>query len=199
MKTTRGCKVTVLSESIRMLGKGFLAIVVYLLLLDSVLAQEADDLYKFVRLTNDKSITLAVVQPQAPVQFETLDFLVTRDGKHWRIAYEVENRTRKNVIALVVSFRIQHSIDEWAKFGFGVGYEVSGTLSSPLILGLGKYGNGQSFEETSVLPADIARLFNNKVGNEMVGSRVLCFGMIERVVFEDGSHYEYSSKSFDEL
>lgn len=149
------------------------------------------------KLPEDYCLAVNVIQNRSPIQFEGIDILVERKGTAPFINWRLKNNSSKSVRRFVVAFRIQTNIDQWLGFRGQIAYDIGTDEKNDLILPYKTYQE-TNYKVNSLLPKEIHNLFSSK--NETEDTKFLIvYGMVKKVVFNDGSIYEEDNKIFEDF
>lgn len=164
----------------------------------SLLAQQKQqEKEKYAEIPNEYGSVFIMNQPKAPLTFEEVDSYIRLDERIPQIRFVLKNKTRKKVVSFTVVFRRKSNVKEWASLGLGFERKVGDQKDGAEIIA--PYGSYKNIERNAfdLAPIDsqIADLFNPKNGQR---AKVLWVGMIEKVVFDDGTIFD-TGKAGDEI
>ena len=152
----------------------------------------------FFRLPEENVLTVVVIQNKSPIQFENIDVFFDKKAKSPFLNWGLKNNSSKTVRRFVVAFEIRTNIDQWRYAGRHAEYDIGTNEKNDLILPQKNYQEVKNFK-SSLLPkeklSDIFS-FNKDYGDEMF---IMVYGMIKKVVFDDGSVYEEDNNVFEKF
>ncbi len=175
-----------------------LSFVIIFLTIESIVGQNVKKEEDLFKLPENYCLAVNVIQNKSPIQFEAIDIVVERNGKTPFLNWKLKNNSSKTVRRFVVAFKIRTNIEQWRVFAERpIIYDIGTDEKNDLIL---PYKNYQetNYEINFPLPQEIHNLFSSKNKSEDAKFAVV-YGMIKKVVFNDGSIYEENNKIFGEF
>jgi hypothetical protein len=139
-----------------------------------------------------------MIQNESPVQFENIEVFFRRDGRMPIKNWKLKNNSAKTVKRIVVAFKLETNIDKWQGFTGRTEYDINTDERSDLILPQTTYSEMKNVESSLMPKDDLYNLFTFKKewANDMY---IIVYGMVKKVVFEDGTVYEQNPKVFKEI
>lgn len=149
------------------------------------------ELYK---LPSEYRLAFVAVQKTAPLQFADIDVLVEKRGGTPIINWTLKNNSSKTVRRFQVAFKIRTNVGELTGTGGQIGYDIGTDEKNDLILPHGSYTEFTNPENS--LPIEIRNWFkfSDKLGSPKL---VIVYGMIKKVVFNDGTVYSEDNALFE--
>ena len=149
------------------------------------------------KLPEDYCMAVKVIQKNSPVQFENIDVLVEKTGKAPFLNWGLKNNSSKTVKGFVVAFKIQTNVERWQGFTGRIEYEIGLDEKNDLILPNQTYQE-VNYAKNALLPQEIHNLFSREKKSDDK-KFIIVYGMLKKVVFNDGSIYEEASEVFTEF
>jgi hypothetical protein len=176
----------------------WLSFLIVFLTIEAINGQKIKNNEVLYKLPEDYCLAVKVIQNRFPIQFENIDILVKKNGKAPFINWGLKNNSSKSIRRFVVAFKIKTNIDQWRGFAGGqIEYDIGTDEKNDLILPNSTYQE-VDFVKNSSLPQEINNLFSRK--DESDNKKfIIVYGMINKVVFNDGSVYEEDNEVFKEF
>lgn len=134
-------------------------------------------------------LTVAVIQKDAPVQFEKIEVVTNEKGIAPFLNWALKNNSPKTVKRFVVAFKMHTNIEKWRPAAAGISnYDIGTDQKNDLILPFRSYRESDS-EIKTLLPRELRYLFkeDTETGEDKF---LIVYGMIKKVYFDDGTIYE---------
>jgi hypothetical protein len=176
----------------------WLSFVIIFLTMQSSAGQNIKSKEVFFRFPEDNVLNVKVIQNKSPVQIESIDVLTDKKGTMPILNWGLRNNSSKTVRRFVIAIKIRTNIDQWRKFVSQSEYDIGTDEKNDLILPQKTYQE-YDYSNSLLLPKDkLSNLFSfNKDYDDEIF--IMVYGMIKKVVFDDGSVYEEDNKVFREF
>lgn len=174
------------------------SVFLFLVSVENATAQQKLEKEKYIEVPNTYGTIFIMNQPESPLGFEEVQFLIENDNQLPKIRFIVRNKTTKKIFSFSVAFRRKSDIREWIPYGVGwehtVGKKEAGI---EIISPNGTYENikRKNFELIPISERTV-NLFRSKDGEPQ--AKIVWIGIVKRVVFEDGSVFD-TGNLIDEL
>lgn len=173
----------------------WLSFLVIFLTMQLVAGQNIKNEEVFFRFPKNNFLTVKMIQNRSPVQFENIDVYFDKTGRMPILNWGLRNNSAKTVKRFVVAFKIETNINKWSGITGHTEYDINTDEKNDLILPQTSYEEMKNVKSSLLQKNELQNMFtfNKDWGDDMY---VIIYGMIKKVVFEDGSIYEENDKIF---
>jgi hypothetical protein len=148
---------------------------------------------QYIKLPMQNAVVMSIFQLDCPLKIEEAEAFLTADGSRPVLRYALRNTSTKAVKFYSVSFYRKNSIGKWNVYGIGSELRVgqSDGKGGNLLSG-GSVTSNLSRDSFDVIPMnkEVEALFSTP---NQSGLKLVWFGMVTKVIFEDGSKYEMNN------
>lgn len=169
------------------------AIVIFQLLIaiSNTAQQNGQEKQSLSQIPRESAFVFVAFQPECPLKFENVETLISADGKKPVLRYVLRNTSSKGIRYFSVKFYHQFKIVEWGKYGLSeeVTFGKEDGLGPNLLVHNEVYENINSANFQIVpLSKTFEVLLRSKNTDET--RRVIYYGLIKKIIFEDGSSFQ---------
>ena len=152
--------------------------------------QNREGKLKVISIPARSVVIFVAVQPDCPLEFESVELFVSEDGEKPILRYVLKNGSAKAIRYFSLSFYNKYTIKEWGKYGISTGLTVGREDGSgPNLLFHNDLFESLNQKDFQIIPVNkrVEDLLQSSNGDGL--TRIAYFGLIKKIVFEDGSTF----------
>lgn len=177
----------------------WLTFLIVCMAMESIAGQNTKNDQVYFSLPDDNVLIVNVSQSKSPMQFENINVFFDKKGTVPIINWKLKNNSSKTIKRFVVAFKIRTNINQWEKVGKGqTEYDIGTDEKNDLIYPQKTYQEINGVKVSLLPQNELRNLFSydKDAGDDMY---VIVYGMIKKIVFDDGSTYEEDNMVFREF